>query len=508
MESIILIDGNPFIWRSYFSKKSEQYVSEDIVNFFFKVFNSFDTSKVIVFWDEGHPRWRSTWFPEYKAQRIRKEEIDYEEIFSQRSRAISYLRSCGVFNISVYGVEADDLITFFSDYFSKILKYDQVVIASSDHDLWQLIDERVFVYDPMRDKLVKTEDVKEVLGILPNLIPDFKSIVGDTSDNIKGVNGLGEKFAKEFVKDFGEIEKLSCLGEDEIKKLTKSKKSSKFINDFEEAEFCKQLVKLPRINEFVNFLNEDEISKLSESVFQKVNVMSMEAQILGDVLGSSVGNEKAVSSLDQELKEVLPYIERNKSTTLSTLRVVDKEIRKCSDCILRSFCEDKGPTLAQGKSSSEIMIVGRNPGYDELQQGIPFVGKAGKRLDKFLEFIGISREECWITNVCKCYSLNNRVPTYGEIMACSHFLRAEIDLIKPKFIMCFGNESMSMLTPYKAGVTSHCGEILENPVGMIGEVKAFVGIIVHPSAALRSAANETHFQYGGKKMKEFLDGKL
>jgi len=79
--------------------------------------------------------------------------------------------------------------------------------------------------------------------------------------------------------------------------------------------------------------------------------------------------------------------------------------------------------------------------------------------------------------------------------------------LKPKFIMCFGNEAMSLLTPYKAGVVSHCGEILENPVGMIGEVKAFVGIVVHPSAALRSTANETNFQYGAKKIKEFLDGK-
>jgi len=504
MESIVLIDGNPFVWRSVYSKKSEQFVAEDIVNFFFKVFNKFDTNKVIIFWDDGRPRWRSTWFPEYKAQRVaKKEEIDLQEVFEQRSRAIDYLNACGVRNISVYGVEADDLIAFFSDYFSKILEYDQVIIASSDHDLWQLIDGKVFLFDPLLDKVIKEENVKEVLGILPNSIADFKSIAGDSSDNLKGIKGLGEKSALKILEEFGGIETLSNL--EDFQKLTKSKKCDKIAKDFEEAEFCYQLVKLPRIDEFVSYLNNEEAIKLREKVLQTDKFDEMTSQILGDLLGLSVTNGKGVSSLGNEVIGVLPYLQKKTPTDLSTLRLVDKSVKNCSDCTLRSFCEDKGPTLAQGKSNAEIMIVGRNPGKDELEQGIPFVGKAGKRLDKFLEFVGISREECWITNTCKCFSINNRPPTFGEIMACAPFLRAEINLVQPKFILCFGNEAMSLLTPYKGGVTAHCGEILENPVGMIGKIKAFVGIVVHPSAALRSIANETVFRYGGKKMREFLD---
>jgi len=113
----------------------------------------------------------------------------------------------------------------------------------------------------------------------------------------------------------------------------------------------------------------------------------MTAQILGEVIGSSVTNEKGVSSLDDEILGVLPYLEEERVLELSTLSEVDLAVKRCCGCTLRGFCEDKGPTLAAGLSSAEIMIVGRNPGHDELIQGVPFVGKAGKRLDQFLEFV-------------------------------------------------------------------------------------------------------------------------
>jgi DNA polymerase len=226
-----------------------------------------------------------------------------------------------------------------------------------------------------------------------------------------------------------------------------------------------------------------------------------------DRLGSGVSLHEKVSSLAREdLTGMKVFLEAKGEERHLSLASVDSSILQCTKCGLRNHCLEFGPTLPEGFDDVEIMVVGRNPGYDELIGGKPFIGRAGKRLDKFLEDVGLTRRDCWITNVNKCYSENNRPPMMGEILACSSYLRSEIDLVKPKFIMVFGNEAMAMLTPYGySGVTKHCGEILEKPTGILGVVNAWVAICVHPSMALRSQSGELHMEYAANQVKKFLD---
>ena len=92
------------------------------------------------------------------------------------------------------------------------------------------------------------------------------------------------------------------------------------------------------------------------------------------------------------------------------------------------------------------------------------------------------------------------------LSACSEYIRAEINFIKPKLIISFGNEAMSLVSPYgSSGVSKHVGEVLKSPKGIIGDISCWVGIMNHPSSALRSSKGESDFQYGTLKIKEFLD---
>jgi uracil-DNA glycosylase family 4 len=133
-----------------------------------------------------------------------------------------------------------------------------------------------------------------------------------------------------------------------------------------------------------------------------------------------------------------------------------------------------------GNPNADIMVIGEAPGADEDAQGEPFVGRAGQLLNKILEAVHFKREEVFIANILKCRPPNNRKPNPGEVEQCEPYLWKQIELIKPKFILCLGltaaqtilktTESMGQLrlsthlyrnTPVV--VTYHPAALLRNP---------------------------------------------
>jgi len=190
----------------------------------------------------------------------------------------------------------------------------------------------------------------------------------------------------------------------------------------------------------------------------------------------------------------------------NSLKSLDLAIKSCKRCLLYKDCGSYGPTLPEGYNDVEIMVLGRNPGYDELVGGRPFIGRAGQKMDTFLFAVGLSRRDCWITNTCKCYSSNNRPPMYEEIVSCSDYFKAELEIIKPKFIISFGAEAMSMVTPYTGRIMRHCGELLNKPKSSrLGiKIDARVAICVHPSAVLRSNRCDAEWNHAIRNVKDFL----
>ncbi len=132
------------------------------------------------------------------------------------------------------------------------------------------------------------------------------------------------------------------------------------------------------------------------------------------------------------------------------LRTVAEEARGCTACRL---CEQrKTVVFGDGHADAGLMFVGEGPGYNEDQQGLPFVGRAGQLLDRIIAAIGLSRQEVYITNVVKCRPPNNRNPQPDEIAACRSFLDRQIELVAPGVIVALGGVAAQQLLQTKDSV--------------------------------------------------------
>jgi uracil-DNA glycosylase len=138
-----------------------------------------------------------------------------------------------------------------------------------------------------------------------------------------------------------------------------------------------------------------------------------------------------------------------------------------------------------GDANADLMFVGEAPGFHEDQQGHPFVGQAGKLLDKLLAGIGLSRESVYIANVIKCRPPGNRDPQPDEIEACEGHLFRQLELIEPKLVATLGNFATKLLSGKPHGITRVHGRPQETTVG--GRPITLYPLY-HPAAALYTPA--------------------
>ena len=122
---------------------------------------------------------------------------------------------------------------------------------------------------------------------------------------------------------------------------------------------------------------------------------------------------------------------------LQELEALNQKALSCHCCDLRK--QRNKLVFGVGNFDAEVMLVGEGPGREENAAGLPFVGRAGKCLDKFLDNAGLKRTDIYIANICKCQPPNNRTPEWHEMVACSKFLDEQIDIIQPKVIVALGS---------------------------------------------------------------------
>jgi len=138
-----------------------------------------------------------------------------------------------------------------------------------------------------------------------------------------------------------------------------------------------------------------------------------------------------------------------------------------------------------GNANADLMFVGEAPGFYEDQQGLPFVGRAGKLLDQLLEEIGLHRRDVFITNTLNCRPPDNRDPLPDEIEACKPYLFRKIELIEPNVVCTLGNFALKLLTRSSAGITRVHGVAQQQELGG-RRVRLYP--LFHPAAALRGTA--------------------
>jgi len=145
-----------------------------------------------------------------------------------------------------------------------------------------------------------------------------------------------------------------------------------------------------------------------------------------------------------------------KAPSSGSLDAVAARIAQCTNCPLHASRKNTVP--GEGNPDSpDIMFIGEGPGAEEDAQGRPFVGEAGRLLDKMIAGMSYQREEVFIANIVKCRPTNNRAPTADEMDACLPCLREQIALIQPKIIVALGKTAVEGLLQKKVAITRFRG---------------------------------------------------
>lgn len=206
---MLLVDGNSMVHRAFWAsmnapKFNNENSSNAFVTMFEKAIKVFKDSEVIVVFDKSKKTWRHEIYPEYKANRKEAPENLLEEF----NKAKDYLNSKKITIVEKDGFEGDDLLGTLCKHY----KHKDKIILSSDHDLLQLVNEDTKVCLMLKGlseiEIYDEWKVIEKKGVTPKQIPDLKALMGDKSDNIKGVEKVGKVLAHKLLDEFNNVEMI------------------------------------------------------------------------------------------------------------------------------------------------------------------------------------------------------------------------------------------------------------------------------------------------------------
>jgi DNA polymerase I len=242
MKKLLLIDTFNFLHRAYhalptsFRNKDGEPTNAvyGVTSMLINVLNIIKPDYIAAALDGAKPTFRVENFTAYKAHR---KPMD-EDLSSQIPKVIEVLEAFGIRTILIDGYEADDVIGTLAKKFAG--DDCQVILVSNDRDLWQLVNKNIVVMSPTTngkaDWLGYDEVVKR-LDFTPDKLADYKGLRGDSSDNIPGVRGIGEKTALKLIQEFGSIEEIYR----NIDRIEPTSLKEKLLNNSEEAVMSKQL---------------------------------------------------------------------------------------------------------------------------------------------------------------------------------------------------------------------------------------------------------------------------
>ncbi|MCE7030697.1 DNA polymerase I [Jiella avicenniae] len=248
-DHLFLVDGSAYIFRAYhalppLTRKSDGLpvgAVSGFCNMLWKlVEESRDTTVGVapthfaVIFDHSSTTFRNELYDQYKANRTAPPEDLVPQFAVIREAVRAFDLPC----IEKQGYEADDLIATYTK--QAIAAGGDVTIVSSDKDLMQLVGPGVILYDQMKDKRLGPEEVKEKFGVYPEKMIDLQALVGDTSDNVPGVPGIGPKTAAQLLDDYGDLETLLERAEE----IKQAKRRENLVAFAEQARLSKRLVTL------------------------------------------------------------------------------------------------------------------------------------------------------------------------------------------------------------------------------------------------------------------------
>lgn len=261
-KKLYLVDGSGFIFRAFHAlpplTRSDGTPVNAVLGFsnmLIKLLLDIKSDYLAIIFDAKRKTFRNDIYPDYKSHRPPLPE----ELVPQFSLIRKTCEAFNIPSIEMEGFEADDLIATYAKQATEAGM--KTTIVSSDKDLMQLVNDSVEMFDAMKNKTIKSEQVFEKFGVLPNQVIDVQALAGDSTDNVPGVPGIGIKTASQLISQYGDLETLlSSL--DEIKQ---QKRREKLINHSDDARISYKLVKLREDVETKELIEDFYIKKQDRS---------------------------------------------------------------------------------------------------------------------------------------------------------------------------------------------------------------------------------------------------
>ena len=385
-DNFVLVDGSSYLYRAFYALPNLTTVSgfstgaiHGVINMINKLIKTYEPKYLSVIFDPKGKTFRHDIYKEYKANR-KPMPIELSE---QVPPLINFIKALGISVLQVPDVEADDVIATLATKLSS--KKNQVIISSGDKDLAQLVTQYTVLINSMDDKVLDEAGVKEKFGVLPNQILDYLMLVGDSSDNIPGVQKVGPKKAAELLLKYKSIDGIFTKIEEITGKLKENLSNYKnFI------ETSKKLIQLKVDVDVDTEINKYKISnrneqKLAEIVsrYELKNIASslsidMEPRESQETSYTIVSNEKDFNQLIDKLNKVKIF---SFDTETTSLDYIDAELvgmsfsteshsgfyipinHKNEDCNIKlnSSIRKKLKDLLENKKNT---IIGQNIKYD------------------------------------------------------------------------------------------------------------------------------------------------
>ncbi len=367
MAKFFLIDGTALLYRAYFafianplrsSKGENTSAIFGVANSFLKLLDKEKVENVIISFDLKAPTFRHKITETYKANRPQAPD----ELISQIEPVKEYFRKLKIPEVSIPGFEADDVLATLAE---NLKQKHEVVIVTSDKDFCQLVDERVTLFDPFSEKTIDEKRVKEKYGVTAEQFSDYLALVGDQSDNIPGVKGIGPKGASQLLNRFPRLDDIF----DNIDQIESKSLRDKLIKGKEEAYLSRKLALIVRDVPISDVgLNTEDLAK--QACFDNKN--------FSDIL--TFLERYDLKSVYKKIKQMYPDIEEeSKEPAQGTNRGEDDQLAfnffaestNHGFDIEKISSEEELPAIEKSIENSEgiaiyLVYEGENPLHSEI----------------------------------------------------------------------------------------------------------------------------------------------
>lgn len=325
-QRLYLIDGSSYIYRAYYAirqlSNSKGLATNAVLGFtnmLLKVVREEQPDHLAVIFDAKGPTFRKDLYPEYKANRSAMPE----DLRQQIPLIKELVQAFNMPALELAGYEADDIIATLARRFAA--EGMAVTVVTGDKDLMQIVDERIRLLDTMKDQVVGLEEVAERFGGTPDKVIEVQALAGDSSDNVPGVPGIGEKTARQLIQDFGSVENLLA----NIDQVSGKKRQENLRQFGDQARLSKQLVTLvDDLSLAVDYeqlmLSEPDRKKLTD-LFKELEFHKLLQEFSSDQRASGEGYHLVLS--EAELDDMLAALQKaemiafdSETTSLDPLR--------------------------------------------------------------------------------------------------------------------------------------------------------------------------------------------